>query len=202
MAQDITKIIFDKRTFRRSPFTTHDSADFSSGGGAAILLYEDAEVLKDESHMIKLPDAFAGVAAGGNSGEQKTLSIAMSGYCADPNIDFTLNGRTVSVRAADYLTGLNNLVWTLPVNRADILSDNLDHVIDTYDQRWIDHQRRWSVDFFREKLSGLVDGPDHFFLQIYRGINNAIDKQQKMLIMLTLHDPNKAQYGSFDPPAA
>lgn len=191
MTHNISKIVFDKRTFRHSPFTTHDHVDLGSGGGSAIMLYDDSGVPQVGGNEIYLPATFAGVATGPAAGGQNTLHIGLSGLRADPMIDFTVNQQKVSVRAAEYLAGYLEYAETLPPEELAKLEID-EHALD-------DVEERWSVNFFREKLHGLVDGPDDFFFQIYRGIDNAMGEQQRMMILISMNNEDKTGLGSFDP---
>lgn len=191
MAHDIQKIIFDKRTFRHSPYTTHDRVDLGNGGGSAIFLYDNAEVPERHSNVLSLPAAFQGVATGPDPGDQKILYIGLSGLRMDPMIDFTVNHQKVSVRAADYIAGYLEYAEALPAEQLAKLEVD-EHALDEV-------ERRWSVDFFREKLQGLVDGPDEFFFQVYRGIDNAMGDQARMMILMSRGNADNARHGTYDP---
>lgn len=191
MPQNINTIIFDKKTFRHSPFTTHDRVDLGNGGGSAILLYGDSEVPHTDTHVINLPAAFRGVATGPDPGPQKMLYISLSGPRENPAIDFTVNQQKVSVSAADYVCGYLDYAETLPPSELAKLEVD-EHALD-------DTELRWSVDFFREKLRGLVDGPDEFFFQIYKGIDNAMGDQQRLLIIITRGNEGREGVAAPDP---
>lgn len=192
ITNNITKIVFDKRTFRPSPFTTHDRVDLGNGGGSAILLYDNAGVPQAGGNEIYLPATFRGVATGPGAGEQNTLHIGLSGLRADPMIAFTVDQQKVSVRAADYIRGYLDYAETLPPEELAKLEVD-EHALDEVEERR-------SIDFFRDKLKGLVDGPDEFFFQVYRGIDNAMGEQQRMIILMTADQDGKEQHGTFDPP--
>ncbi len=114
MSNNITAISFDKRTFRFSPFTQHE--DVSFGEGATVMLYDDSLAPERGSNVLKLPEKFR--AAAQNTDKISILYVALSGLRADPNIDFTVEGQKVSVRAADYLKGYGYFLKNAPNRRA------------------------------------------------------------------------------------
>ncbi|MCB1593239.1 MAG: hypothetical protein KDI90_12400 [Alphaproteobacteria bacterium] len=190
MAHTINTIVFDKRTFRHSPFTTHDRVNLGSGGGSAIFVYDDADVPGRHNNVLTLPETFRGVATGPDAAENNILYIGLSGLRADPMIEFTVNHQKVSVPAAEYISGYLEYAETLPPEELAKLEVD-EHALDGIEERW-------SIDFFREKLKGLVDGPDAFFFQVYRGIDNAMGDMQRMIILHSIGSDNKAAHGSFD----
>ena len=120
------------------------------------------------------------------------MYVRLSGLRADPNIDFILDGEITSIRAVDYLLAYTEFMETLPEELLMKLEEDPTALHD--------HEDAWSIEYFRDKLSGVLEGSEAFYRLLYKGLDNSMGDMQRSLIVYSINDPNKAQHGTFDLP--
>lgn len=181
MTVDIVAVDFDMTKFCFSPYTEHHQMSDSNA-----MTYDDSRAPKDNPGFVALfNEAVAHEKAG------KTLHITLSGLIADPNLDFRVGDKLTSINAAEYLTGYNEYLGTLPDETLKLLS---------VDQEALDNlDKEWSVKYFRGKLNDLIgEQEDSLYATIYMGIDNAMGDIQRSVILISIDNPHKEIHGSFD----
>ena len=164
MSGNINIIQYDHKSFRFSPYTVHSHVPDSG-----IMLYDDASVPDRQGNALKLDNKFNATAV--NTSDSAILSVSLS---ESQNIDFKVGEQTVSVSAYEYLSGYDEYIMNAPQEMQE--SFESDPFV------FADYERKWSIAFFKNKLSDIIDGPDEFFFELYSGLDNAMGDIGRMKV--------------------
>ncbi|HBR68577.1 MAG TPA: hypothetical protein DEA55_04285 [Rhodospirillaceae bacterium] len=189
MPGQIIAIEFDKTKFRHSPYTQHNAP--IDEGGVTFYTYRDHITPTIRSHVVSFDDDadFEAVALGASG--PCVLFVSLSGYKADPNLDFIINNQKHSIKASDYVIGyIEHMRSVAPPELLQRVADE-PNILD-------DFEKEWSIPFFKERLSNLIRGTNVFFHCLYKGIDNAMGDTQRSLIIFSDGLSNKASLGSYD----
>ncbi|MGH1374956.1 MAG: hypothetical protein ACRBCK_01300 [Alphaproteobacteria bacterium] len=167
MPNNINTIQYDNKSFRFSPHTEHSHVH-----GTNVMLYDDASKPDRQSNALKLDNKFKATALGISS--SAILFVSMSGPQQNPDINFSVGEENISVNAYEYLSGYGEYLDNAPQELKEQFEQN-PYVFEQY-------ERDWSIEFFREKLADLVEGPDEFFFELYGGLDNAMGDIGRMLV--------------------